>query len=384
MENENGKKEAPVPATQTLTSQAGGMFLDATRFEFGKRVALMLADSTMIPEHFRKNPGNVMIALNLAERFGADPFMVMQNVYVVQGKPGLESKLAIALINDSGKFTPLQFKLEGEGDTRKSTAHATHKETKEHLEQVVTMKMAIDEGWVSKAGSKWKTMPDLMLQYRSAMFFARLFCPEVLLGMQTREELTDSIDVTPAKNGVYKTEDPEPQKFDTSKFDELVEKGFGADDLPLETLVNLNKFVKITAEANDTSIDEFKVVAADNFDGFWNAFNEWRDGQPPDKDPEMLDCPHCTTFSTKSARGLKKHITQQHPEPPPEETDIDPEAEKAAVIVDLQRHKLATERAREALSISETYALEDMPIDLLNTILDRVKAAELKGVGAGG
>jgi len=185
----------------------GSIFLSIQRFEFAQRVAKMLAMSTMVPDHFRDNVGNCMIALNLADRFQADPFQVMQNIYIVHGKPGLESKLAIALINQSGKFSPLQFKLSGQGDARQCTAYAKHLETEEVLEQTVSITMAKAEGWMSKPGSKWKTMPDLMLQYRSAMFFARIYCPEVLLGMQTKEELYDSGDimtVQPTGNdGVY-------------------------------------------------------------------------------------------------------------------------------------------------------------------------------------
>ena len=46
------------------------------------------------------------------------------------------------------------------------------------------MKMAKAEGWLSKAGSKWQTMPLQMLQYRAYTFFARVNCPEKLLGVR--------------------------------------------------------------------------------------------------------------------------------------------------------------------------------------------------------
>ena len=207
MTNEN-RKEAGAANLPAKTTQDGGMFLDANRFEFGVRVAKMLAGSDMLPDHFQGSPGNIMIALNLADRFGTDPFMTMQNIYIVHGKPGLEAKLAIALINQCGKFTPLQYRLEGEGESRKCTAHAKHISSGEKLEQTVTFAMARKEGWVDKPLSKWKTMPDLMLQYRSAMFFARLFCPEVLLGMHTREELQDFVTLEASQDGTYESPTP--------------------------------------------------------------------------------------------------------------------------------------------------------------------------------
>lgn len=176
---------------------AGSLFFNVEKFTHAQRVATALASSTMVPEHYRgkDNMGNVLIALNFAERTALDPFMVMQNLYVVHGRPGIEAKLAIALVNNTGRFTPLSWTLEGEGKARKATCHAKRKDTGEVCRAECSMALAEAEGWVGKAGSKWKTMPDMMLQYRSATFFARLYCPEALLGLQTREELRDAIPV---------------------------------------------------------------------------------------------------------------------------------------------------------------------------------------------
>ena len=66
--------------------------------------------------------------------------------------------------------------------------------------------MAKKEGWYSKNGSKWQTMEDLMLRYRAATFFGRLYTPDLLMGMQTKEELDDVIDV--------KIDEPESPKVD--------------------------------------------------------------------------------------------------------------------------------------------------------------------------
>ena len=71
-------------------------------------------------------------------------------------------------------------------------AYATDKESGETLESIeVTMQMAADEGWSTKSGSKWKTMPELMLRYRAAAFFTRLYCPEISMGLHTSEEMED-------------------------------------------------------------------------------------------------------------------------------------------------------------------------------------------------
>ena len=48
------------------------------------------------------------------------------------------------------------------------------------------------DGWHGKDGSKWKTMPEVMLKYRAAAFFARTECPEALMGVQTTDEIIDA------------------------------------------------------------------------------------------------------------------------------------------------------------------------------------------------
>jgi len=60
---------------------------------------------------------------------------------------------------------------------------------------LVTIKLAKDEGWAGKTGSKWKTMPQLMLMYRAGAWFGRTYAPELTMGLQTREEAQDVIDI---------------------------------------------------------------------------------------------------------------------------------------------------------------------------------------------
>jgi hypothetical protein len=51
--------------------------------------------------------------------------------------------------------------------------------------------MANTEGWINKPGSKWLTMPQQMMMYRAAAFFARAHCSDLLLGYKTLEEIQD-------------------------------------------------------------------------------------------------------------------------------------------------------------------------------------------------
>lgn len=161
-------------------------------FDHAQRVAKMLSSSSLIPKEFQGNIQNTMIALEIANRIGASPLMVMQNLYIVHGKPSWSSTFIIAALNSCKRFSPLRFELSGDGDTMECFAWAYELETKDKIiGPTVTMKMAKAEGWVDKNGSKWKTMPTLMIRYRAAAFFGRLYAPEILMGMHSQDEVID-------------------------------------------------------------------------------------------------------------------------------------------------------------------------------------------------
>lgn len=160
-------------------------------FEHVQRVATMFSKSDMIPKRFMNNVGNCIIALEMAHRIGASPLMVMQNLDIIQGKPGWSSVFLIATLNNSGKFSPIRYE-EDEEEGGRTRAWAYDLMNKEKVFGAwVSMNMAKAEGWIDKSGSKWKTMPELMRRYRAASFFTKQFAPEVSMGLQTVEELVD-------------------------------------------------------------------------------------------------------------------------------------------------------------------------------------------------
>lgn len=173
-------------------------------FEMLQRQAKMFSSSSLVPKDFQGNIANCAIGINIAKRLGADPFMVLQNIDIIYGRPSFRATFLIAMVNASGRFEPLQFRMEGdEGKpSRSCVAWTKSKADGTPLEgPKITLEMAKAEGWSTKNGSKWLTMPELMLRYRAAAFFARLYAPDITLGMMTAEEAVDmgSVrDVTPA------------------------------------------------------------------------------------------------------------------------------------------------------------------------------------------
>lgn len=259
--------KSPAPREASLPAVTPG-FGSLQSFELAVRQAKLLSSSTLVPAQYRavieKKKGqnvsyeendnaipNCVIAMNMASRMGADPLMVMQNLYIVEGRPSWSSQWIIAAINGCGRFSPLRFELKDLGDKEveytvtewesgqrqnrkvKTTiqnmqciAWAVEKETGERITSpVVSIEMAVKEGWYQKNGSKWQTMPEVMLRYRTASFFGKLYAPELLMGLQTVEEMQDIvIDARPDESGAFTVdvaslkpaaEAPAPSDIDT-------------------------------------------------------------------------------------------------------------------------------------------------------------------------
>lgn len=161
-------------------------------------LAQNLSEATIIPETFQGKPANVLIALNMAQRLNADPLMVMQNMYIVYGNPSWSSKFLISCFNTCGRFSSIKYEFFGTPgqDDYGCRAWATEYATGERVQGIdVTIGMAKAENWMSKKGSKWQTMPQLMLQYRAATFLIRTVAPEISMGLQSSEELEDTHEV---------------------------------------------------------------------------------------------------------------------------------------------------------------------------------------------
>lgn len=173
------------------------IFSTLAGFEHWQRVAKMISSSTLVPRAYQGNVSNTMIAIELANRIGISPFMVMQNLDVIQGKPSWNSTFIISAINSCGRFEPLRFEFEGEKGTEEFGCRAITKDKSGAVLKgpKVDWKMVKSEGWLSKNGSKWKTMPELMFHYRAASFFGRLYAPDILKGMHSVDEVTEMTEV---------------------------------------------------------------------------------------------------------------------------------------------------------------------------------------------
>lgn len=227
----------PAAAPAPTTTLAVSLFANAASFELMQRQASLLAASTMVPKEYQGNVANCAVALEISARLGMTWFAVMQNLDVIHGRPSWRGVFMNALVASCGRYTPLQFEKketgpertveltiefwEGYGQSKKKTsrqqkwtytpttmvAWAKDRASGEIVRGApVSYDLALEEGWVAKDGSKWLTaMRELMLHYRAASFFAKIYAADAMFGMQTSEESFDigpeMRDVTPAAAG---------------------------------------------------------------------------------------------------------------------------------------------------------------------------------------
>lgn len=208
VKNEVSEEMPSVPKPKHVTDYSLGIFGTSDNFIMAQTMAKALAQSSIVPDTFQGNSSNCLIAIEQAQRLNISPMMVMQNLYVIYGRPAWSSKFLIAMINCSGKFDQeLQFEETNDANGKPFSCVAwTTRNGKRVDGMKIDMNMARDEGWVDKKGSKWKTLPQLMLRYRAASFFASLNCPEITLGIYTQEEVEEIGEVKVESSVIEKVE----------------------------------------------------------------------------------------------------------------------------------------------------------------------------------
>lgn len=184
---------APVAETQVPAQYNP----EIEHFNLMQRKAALFASSPLIPDALRAGGrdqalANCYIGLTMAEAMNENPLTVLQNIHIVKGKAGFSAQFMIARANASGVFKGrINWRMTGQGDTLSAEAFATLAETGDEVSFAVDMGMAKAEGWTSNP--KYKSVPHLMLRYRSATFLVRLYAPDVMFGYQTAEEVEDVV-----------------------------------------------------------------------------------------------------------------------------------------------------------------------------------------------
>lgn len=176
---------------------------EVQRFELEQRKAKAFSLSAFFPKHLMgQGPNgahisvaNATIVYDIAYRMNLSPLEVAQSIFIIQGKPSFETKFLVARLNTSGLLKGRLNTIVSK-DGQSAYCEAIDAQTGAVLRgTTITMEMAKREGWLNKNGSKWQTMPTLMLKYRAQSFFINEFFPEVRLGLRTKEEIQDIVEV---------------------------------------------------------------------------------------------------------------------------------------------------------------------------------------------
>lgn len=169
-------------------------------FEFAQRQAKSLCESNLVPQSYQGQKGlpNCLVALEMSKRMNLSPLTVMQNLNIIHGTPSWSAQFISSQILGCGRFTNFDYIVSGQGETLEVQCVAKRVEDQKIVKGTsVSMRMAKLEGWTRN--SKYQSMPELMLRNRAATFFGRQYIPDLLLGVQTSEEVVDiqPLNVTP-------------------------------------------------------------------------------------------------------------------------------------------------------------------------------------------
>ena len=178
---------------QTTELATNGVWENKDQFNQLLRAANMLSQTSIIPATYQGKPQDCFVAIEMANRMGVSPLVVMQNMYVVKGKPAWAGQACTMFINSCGKFAQVKHVYTGEKGTDSRGCYVTATRISDGVQVngvEVTIAMAKAEGWTSN--TKWRNMPELMLAYRASAFFARVHCPEALMGVQLVDEIYDT------------------------------------------------------------------------------------------------------------------------------------------------------------------------------------------------
>lgn len=193
MDEQNKEQTALAVKEPKQNPNAVTMWNDAKLYNQSLSMAQTLSKSEIIPQSYKGKPADCLIAIDIANRLGLSPAIVMQNSQCVRGKFTWSGSACKAMIDGCGKYQKTRYVYVGEEG---KDSYGCYLEAIDNDGDIikgvpVTIGMAKKEGWYNKDGSKWLTLPDLMLKYRAAAFFMRTECASIAMGFLTTEEVED-------------------------------------------------------------------------------------------------------------------------------------------------------------------------------------------------
>lgn len=219
----------------------------------------------------------------------------------------------------------MRFRWVGKEGTDEWGCRAFAVERDSNLELVgalVNINMAKVEGWYGKSGSKWKTMPEQMLQYRAGAFWCRTYAPEIALGMHTSEEVQDTpmtqqvvksvsatvsssiVDVTPTPA------EPKPRKKKEVEAIAIVEPPAPAAPEPTPEIVEAAPLAPVPApEPELETVDGALASAGITYEQLVKLVIDLKWWETPEAYPTVADLPpDICNWIIRNKRGIGRAV----------------------------------------------------------------------------
>lgn len=167
---------------------------------------VMATSRITVPKHLQNNPGDCLAITMQAMQWGMNPFAVAQKTHVVNGMLGYEAQLVAAVINTRA---PIVGRLDYEwfGDWSKVNGKTCTDDSVgvfviarfKGEDEPRRLRMSMAQVGNVRNSPNWVSDPRQQAAYLATKKFARLHCPDVILGVYTDDELVDVTprDVTP-------------------------------------------------------------------------------------------------------------------------------------------------------------------------------------------
>jgi RecT family protein/RNA polymerase alpha subunit len=172
-----------------ISATAGGISF-ATALEVIEVAKLMAMSGAAVPKDFRGNAGMCLAVTMQAVEWRMSPFQVASKSYVVNDRLAFESQLIHAVIEARAPLSErLDCEYSGEGPTRRCRVigHFLDGSRRDYeTPEFKDIKV--------KNSPLWTADPDQQLWYYGSRAWSRKWCPDVIMGVYSRDELAEDPD----------------------------------------------------------------------------------------------------------------------------------------------------------------------------------------------
>ncbi len=172
---------------RVMKSQPGFSLGEPRTFQEAKEYATLMANSSFVPDSYKGNPGDILVAVQMGNELGLKPLQALQNISVIRGRPCVwgDALPAVAQAHPMYEYMDEKF----DEDTLTATCIIKRKNAPEQAYKFSQADARVAGLW-GKSGP-WSQYPKRMLQLRARGFAIRNVFADALKGINMAEEVQD-------------------------------------------------------------------------------------------------------------------------------------------------------------------------------------------------